>query len=80
MKDGIKQIVGKTITSIVVGKNDRSSPHNQVFLIFDDGSSFEMWGEHISCAGGTDKGGVSEVVSYIERGGGAVSACYPIKS
>ena len=60
MKDGIKHIIGKTIKSVIVTSNDRP-PKNEVFLIFDDDTYFEFYGESFTGDGGIDKGGVDEV-------------------
>lgn len=76
MKDGVRHIVGKTISSVVVGKNDRD-PKVQVCLVFSDGTYFEFWGPHFSGAGGVDSGGVAEASAYIEKIGGSVTAVYP---
>lgn len=77
MKGGLKEIIGKTITSVVVGSN-KTDPQNQVFLIFSDGTRFEFWGPQFSCAGGVDSGGVSEAIHHIEVSmGGTVTNVYP---
>ncbi len=39
---GIAQIVGKTITHVIV-REGAVSPRNQVFLFFDDGTSYEIF-------------------------------------
>ncbi|MHB8405788.1 MAG: hypothetical protein ACYDCJ_10235 [Gammaproteobacteria bacterium] len=76
MKDGVGKIVGKTISSVVVGSNVRE-PRNQVFLVFSDGSSLEFYGSQFTCAGGLDKGGVEDATRYIGKLGGSVSMVYP---
>ena len=78
MKDGLKDIVGKVIKEVVVGKNDQRDPANQVFLVFEDGTMFEVWGPLFSCAGGVDRGGVEEATDYIERAGGKVTQVHPV--
>ena len=44
MKDGVRQIVGRTISSVVISENNPKGPSTQVFLIFTDGSCFELYG------------------------------------
>ena len=67
MKDGLREIIGKTITNVIVARNERRDPANQVFLVFDDGTYFEFWGAQFNCNGGVDRGGVAEVTDYVER-------------
>lgn len=80
MKDGLRQIVGKTISSVVVARNEDANPRNQVFLVFSDGTSFEFFGADFSCANGLDRSGVEEVKDYAERGGAEVINTYPINA
>jgi hypothetical protein len=75
MKDGVRQVIGKTISSVVVGKS-KHDPQVQVFLVFDDGTYFEFWGAHFRGAGRVDRGGVQEASAYIEKLGGEVTAVY----
>lgn len=75
MRDSVRQIIGKTVTSIVVAESD-STPRNQLFLVFDDGTSFEFWGEHCQCASGLDGDGVKEILAYIKRSNGEVITVY----
>jgi hypothetical protein len=63
MKDGIKQIVGKTIRGVVVAERPSDS-RRQVFLVFSDDTHFELWGDSFTGAGGVDPGGLEEVRSY----------------
>ncbi len=67
MKSGLSEIIGKTITDVIVARNDRGDPANQVFLVFDDGSYFEFWGAQFNCNSGVDRGGVAEVMHYVGR-------------
>ena len=79
MKEGLRQIVGKTISSVVVAKNENANPRNQVFLIFSDGTSFEFFGDSFNCASGLDyKSGVEEAKLYAEKGGAEISHIYPL--
>ena len=51
MKDGLQHIIGKTTKSVIVTRDDRP-PRNQVFLVFDDNTYFEFYGESFTGAGG----------------------------
>ena len=75
MKDGIKQIIGKTVTGVLVVRNERP-PARQVFLLFSDDTCFEFWGNDFTGAGGVDPGDARSVQESIERAGGEVRASY----
>lgn len=70
MKDGIKQIVGKTIAAVVVASNSRR-PHYQIFLVFDDETSFEIFGDAMTCASGLNPWGIDRVLRYAKVAMGA---------
>jgi len=64
MKDGIKEIIGKTISGIVV-KDCGGPPRSQVHLIFDDDTYFELYTsgtETIKGAGGVYRGDINRVI------------------
>lgn len=75
MKDGVRDIIGKTIVGVVAAENTRS-PTTQLFLAFSDGTYFEIWGDTFTGAGGLDQGGARDIVKYVESTGGKVSATY----
>ena len=66
MKDGIRQIVGKTISGVVVKEADRL-PRMQVYLLFTDGTYFEIHsGSGDMCwASRLDVGGIERVREYM---------------
>jgi hypothetical protein len=66
MKDGIKQVLGKCIKSVIVAKSPKS-PTRQVFLVFTDDTSFEFYGDQFSGAEGIDQGGIENVRRYISQ-------------
>ncbi len=68
MRSHIAKIIGKRIRSIVLVENDRD-PREQVFLIFDDGTYFELFGERFSCGTHFHDGDVDYVVRLLERYG-----------
>jgi hypothetical protein len=74
MKDGFKHIIGKQIAAVVVARSDRRNPRHQVFLVFPDGTRFELYGDHITCCGGVDK--AAGIAEYVEAGGGEVVSVY----
>ncbi len=65
MKNAIRDIVGKTITGVVVKASDRA-PRSQVFLVFSDGTYYELYSvSDIKGAGGIDTGGLEAVRNYM---------------
>ncbi len=76
MKDGIREIVGKSIAGIVVAENNRS-PRVQLFLTFTDGTYFEIWGDSFSCAGGVDRGDAETAAAYARLFGARITKIYP---
>lgn len=71
MKNGLKEIVGKQIVSVVVAD---SNPRQQVFLVFSDGTRIEFWGESFGCRGGLDK--AAGIEEYVESGAGRIQRVY----
>jgi hypothetical protein len=69
MKELPEELVGKRISGVVlrVAKNPRIRPQGQLFLCFDDGTSFEFWSglEEIHPAGGLDDYSVETVANYM---------------
>jgi len=69
MKDGLAKIVGRRIAGVVVAQSPRG-PKQQVFLVFDDGTRFEFWGENFSCCSDVDK--AAGLADYVEMAGGEI--------
>ena len=73
MKNGLKDIIGKHITAVVVAQSDRA-PKQQVFLVFADGTRFELYGESFSCCSGLDR--AEGIEAYVESGTGKIERVY----
>ena len=71
MKDGIKEIVGRTVAGVVIAYNKERSPHNQIFLIFEDGTSYEIYGDSFTCCSGVVNKGIERVLEYAKLAPGA---------
>ena len=56
MKDGFREILGRQIAGVVVANGEQRAPGNQVFLLFTDGTHFEMYGKAFTCCAGIDRG------------------------
>jgi len=73
MKDGFRDIIGKRIAAVVVAKSDHA-PRQQIFLVFPNGTRFEIYGENFSCCSGLDR--AEGIERYVESGGGEVVRVY----
>jgi hypothetical protein len=60
MKDGIQQVIGKTISGVIVAKA-QGRKSQQVFLVFNDETYFEFFGDSFTGGGGVDQGGLERV-------------------
>ena len=70
MKSVVGGLIGRTVSGVIVAESEKR-PRQQVFLTFTDGTYFEFWGDQFSCAGGLQRGGISEVTAYVENTMGA---------
>lgn len=74
MKNGFKCIIGRRVAAVVVASSERREPRQQVFIVFDDGTRLEFYGESFSCCSGVDPAvGIEE---YVHSGGGKVVRVY----
>ncbi|MCD6585347.1 MAG: hypothetical protein J7K96_06260, partial [Desulfobacteraceae bacterium] len=77
MKDGLKYIIGKKITSIIVARKEPPDQRSHVFFIFSDESSFEFWGPNFSCVSGLYYGGIEYAINYTRSLGAKIINIYP---
>jgi hypothetical protein len=73
VKDGLAKIIGRRIAGVVVARSPRG-PKRQVFLVFEDGTRFEFWGENFSCCSDVDK--AAGLADYVEMAGGEIVRMY----
>jgi hypothetical protein len=64
--DAFKGVVGKRIQGVLVAGHPRP-PRNQVFLVFNDETYYELFGDAISSIKGTDSGGMDQAQSYAQK-------------
>jgi hypothetical protein len=64
--DSFRGVVGKRIHGVLVAEHP-STPRNQVFLVFDDGTYYELFGDTISGIKGIDPEGMDQVRSYAQK-------------
>lgn len=72
MKDGVRQIIGRTISSVVISERNSGGPSTQVFLVFADGSCFEFYGD-IQGISGTLVGDQEWARQYGAKFGGRIT-------
>lgn len=74
MKGGFKGIIGRRVAAVVVASSERSDPRQQVFIVFEDGTRLEFYGEAFSCCSGVDP--AAGIEEYVHSGGGKVVRVY----
>ncbi len=45
MKPALREILGRTIEAVVVSEDNLAGPRDQVFLVFSDGTCYELYGD-----------------------------------
>lgn len=75
MKSGVGDIIGKSISQVVVAESS-TRPKEQVFLIFSDGTYLELYGDSFNCAGGLNNGDVTDAKQYVEKMNGKILKIY----
>lgn len=68
----LDQLPGRTISAVVAAEHGDRNPPNQLFLLFTDGTSLEIWGDELRPAGGLDQADVDEVIGFVKRCGAEV--------
>ena len=67
MKGAFEQLKGKTIRSIIISEYNAGSPRHQFFMVFDDDTSFEVFGEEFRGANKLDDRGEETVLEYAKK-------------
>lgn len=72
MKNGAAEIVGKTITGVIIkqAKGARDTPQSQLYLLFDDNSYYEFYsfsGSISNTGGCLPNASFREVYKYMEE-------------
>jgi hypothetical protein len=65
---GPDQVIGKRIAHVVVADQGRR-PKRRVYLVFDDGTSFEFYGEHFQWCRGIDRDGLEAILRWLAHEG-----------
>jgi hypothetical protein len=69
VKEALSRIIGKTVSSDVVAHHEDGYPCSRLFLMFSDGSAFELWTdeEDMSIASDLDEYAVDQIVDVLGR-------------
>lgn len=69
IKSSMQHVIGKTIQCVVLCQTPGSEPENQLFLVFKDGTSFEIWIDQgqFSIASKVDDEDLNRVVELAEQ-------------
>lgn len=62
--ESLKEVLGKTIRSIVFRSGMDASPETQLFLIFEDDTYFEFYGQEIGFVRCLSEGDSAKAVAY----------------
>lgn len=72
MKPAMREIIGRTIDTIVVSEDNSSGPRDQVFLIFTDGTCYELYGD-VRASGNVVVGNRDWAIKYARNFEGRIS-------
>lgn len=67
MKSHIRKIISKTIETVIVTEDPQRNPREQVYLLFTDGTHFELYWEWFTCSNQIEHGGETELLSLFEH-------------
>ena len=66
-KDALQEVIGKTIRSIVFRSGINVSPETQLFLVFEDDTYFEFYGQEIDFVRSLSEGDVTKAMDYARK-------------
>jgi hypothetical protein len=66
-KDTLQRVIGKTIRSIVFRSGRDVNPESQLFLVFEDGTYFELYGQEIDFVRSLSEGDAAKAVDYARK-------------
>jgi hypothetical protein len=69
-----QDIIGKTIQSVIISDYNRAGPITQVFLLFADGTSLELFGDFQ--AGRVEVSDKARIIAYAQKSQGKITE-YP---
>jgi hypothetical protein len=70
--EGVRTMIGKTITAVIIRECFDQSPNYQLLLVFADGTYFEIYGNEFCTAHNLSKGDAQAALKYADGFGGMV--------
>jgi hypothetical protein len=71
-QESLKVVIGKTIRSVVFRSGYDASPESQLFLVFEDDTYFEFYGQEIGCVRSLSEGDMTRAIDYAKKFGSQV--------
>lgn len=68
MKPEIREIIGRRIAAVYLLDGD-SEPRQQLYLVFDDGTYYELYGPSIGTTAGVKRGIGRDIEAYAQSEG-----------
>ncbi len=66
-QESLKVVIGKTISSVVFRSGIDTSPETQLFLVFEDGTYFEFYGQEIGFVRSLSDGDITKAIDYARK-------------
>lgn len=66
-KESLKEVIGKTIRSVIFRSGLDANPETQLFLVFEDDTYFEFYGQEIGCVRSLSEGGTLKAMDYAGK-------------
>ena len=70
---GLRGIIGKRIKGMIVSQGNKAGPDDQLMLIFDDDTHFELFGISLGWSSRVSPGGSDAAMKSIGDGGGTIT-------
>jgi hypothetical protein len=67
IKEPLQGVFGKTIRSVVFRSGVNVSPASQLFLVFEDRTYFEFYGQEIHFIRSLADGDVAKAIEYVSK-------------
>lgn len=71
--EGLQALIGKQIAGFISVRGSKAGPDDQLILLFDDNTHFEIFGSVLGWSGHTYPGGRDVVMETLRPEGGSVT-------
>jgi phage-related protein len=69
----LRDLLGKRVSGVVVVQQNQAGARNQLYLVFDGDTNFEIFGDTLGWSSHIYPGGMKRVVEVARKAGGAVT-------